>query len=262
MDAVSPLYLLLAGLICSLIGRFMLVRAAWEMSKGWGIAVACVPLAPMFFRWNYKELAGEGKNWLMATNICFVTFGALTGSRGIDSIDDLWTLLPERFRPAEYAEHRDADAEEIVPEGAEEEEEPEEADAIATEAGATPSHAAKLAPAAAAPAAEKKTFFGRIATLLHRGSSEPAKSAPAAALAPVLPVGPTLAERLASNQAEFARLGKVYEDLKKERGYLKKWDQDQIKVYNEQAAKYQVDLAKARADQVELNKQIAAIAKK
>jgi hypothetical protein len=42
---------------------------------------------------------------------------------------------------------------------------------------------------------------------------------------------------------------------------LKKWDQDQIKAYNEQAAKYQADLAKARADQVELNKQIALVKK-
>jgi hypothetical protein len=263
MDAVSPLYLLLAGLICSMVGRFMLVRAAWEISKGWGVAVACIPLAPLIFRWNYKELAGEGKNWLMATNICFVTFGALTGSRGVDSIDDLWTLLPERFRPAEYAEHRE-DPEEIVPEGAQEAEEPEEADVVATEAGVAPSAAKKLAPTAAPAAAPtaKATFFGRIATLLHRAPAEPAKSpAPAVALTPVA-TGPTLSERLATNQAEFTRLGVVYEGLKKERGYLKKWDQDQIKSYNEQAAKYQADLAKARADQVELNKQVAAVTKK
>ena len=41
----------------------MLIRAAWEISKPWGFAVLCVPLAPMFFRMNYKELASEGRNW-------------------------------------------------------------------------------------------------------------------------------------------------------------------------------------------------------
>ena len=47
-----------------MVGRFMLIRAAWEISKPWGIAVDSRPLAPMFFRMNYKELAGEGKDWL------------------------------------------------------------------------------------------------------------------------------------------------------------------------------------------------------
>ena len=84
-----------------MIGRAMLIRAAWEISKLWGFAVLCVPFAPMFFRMNYKELAFEGKNWRTATTVFFVAFMAITGSRG--SIDDLWAIVPEKFRPADMA---------------------------------------------------------------------------------------------------------------------------------------------------------------
>jgi hypothetical protein len=254
MDAISPVYLLLGAVICSMVGRFMLIRAAWEISKGWGVAVLCLPLAPLVFRMKYKELAGEGRNWLRGAAAFGVGFMALTGSNG--SLGDLWSIVPERFRPAEYAEHHSADSEELVPEPADDGKD-EDTEAANTESDAAPAAATKLSPKAAP--AEKKSFFGRIATLLHRESSEPAP-VPIAAPASV-PAGPTLAERVATNQAEFARLGQVYEGLKKERGYLKKWDQDAIKAYNEEAAKYQADLAKARADQMEINKQ-AAVAKK
>lgn len=261
MDSISPVYLLLGAIICSMIGRFMLIRAAWEISKAWGIAVLCVPLAPMFFRMNYKELAGEGKNWLRATSFLFLCYVGLTGSRG--SLDDLWQVVPERFRPQEVAEHQVADSEELVAETeatetSEDEGGPEVAQASISPHRTIVTHAVPSAPA------EKKSFFARIASLIHSGAPEPAKPAAvttAATLTPPAPTGPTLAERVAANQQEFARLGEVYETLKKERGYLKKSDQDSIKAYNEQAAKYQADLAKARADQVELNKQ-AGLAKK
>lgn len=240
-----------------MVGRFMLIRAAWEISKPWGVAVLCVPLAPMFFRWNYKELATEGKNWHRGASAFFLGFAALTGSTG--SFDDLWSIVPERFRPVEYAEHQSADSDELVPESAEADEETE-LEAVATESSAAPAPVAKLPPKASP--AEKKNFFARISALIKGESSDAAKPAAAAVVAaPALPAGPSLSERVAANQAEFTRLGEVYESLKKEKGYLKKWDQDQIKAYNEQAAKYQADLAKARAEQVELNKQIALVRK-
>jgi recombinational DNA repair ATPase RecF len=70
-------------------------------------------------------------------------------------------------------------------------------------------------------------------------------------------VPPSYAERVAANQQEFARLSEVYESLKRERGYLRKHDDEGIRAYNAEAAKYQADLAKARAEQTELIKLVA-----
>jgi hypothetical protein len=85
---------------------------------------------------------------------------------------------------------------------------------------------------------------------------------PAATPAPVVPKAtpapPTLAERTAANQREFARLEEVYEHLKTERGYLRKADDAGIAAYNTEAAKYHAAVAAARAEQTELNKQLLA----
>jgi len=191
MDSISPVYLLLAAVVCSCVGRALLIRAAWEISKPWGFAVLCVPLAPMFFRMNYKELAHEGQHWRTATTIFGVLFIAITGSSG--SLNDLWSIVPEKFRPA-------SSLIETV--------EPDEHDAPAIVVAATP-----------AP--------------------------------------PSYAERVAANQREFARLSEVYETLKRERGYLRKHDQEGIQAYNVRAAKYQADLVDARAEQTELIKLVA-----
>ena len=198
MAVPTPTFLLLAAFICSIVGRAFLVRAAWEISKGWGIAVACVPFAPFFFRRNYKELAQEGQTWRTMTTIFTVAFGAITGSTA--STGQLWAMVPEKYRPASLTEKAEPGQDSSSPESA---------------------------------------------------------TAPAAAPATPVPAPPSYAERVAANQQEFARLGDVYENLKTERGYLRKHDDEGIKAYNELAAKYQADLVKARAEQTELVKLVA-----
>jgi hypothetical protein len=288
MDNISPAWLLLAVFVCSMIGRFMLIRAAWEISKAWGIAVLTVPFAPMVFRYKYKELASEGQGWRTATMILGLAFMGITGGSG--SIDQLWEIVPEKLRPAEMQEHRYAhhvsqlDAQPGEPaEAVEPDEDEEHEEAPVAASGATPV-AAPLVDAAAATANPAlalvpKGFMGRIKDMVSRksaadsgaakpaaaGAAVPAKTAtgPAAiaTLTPPLTIAPTLSQRVAANQQEFARLAEVYESLKKEKGYLRKWDQDAIKAYNGEAAKYQAALAAARAEQVEINKQ-ASLAKK
>jgi hypothetical protein len=259
MSSLSPAYLLLAAVICSMVGRALLLRAAWEISKPWGFAVLCVPLAPMFFRMNYKELAGEGQNWRIATTIFAVAFFAVTGCSG--SLGDLWQVVPGKLRPAQYAAHETPEK----PETSAAAEEPEES--VEPESAALAPHPAmaKLAPALAQP-----TLLGRVAAILKSKNAAPAPApttpAPQAALTiatltPPLIIPPTLAERVAANQAEFARLGEVYETLKKEKGYLRKGDHEAVAAYNTGAAQYQAALAAARAEQVELNKQ-RTVAKK
>ncbi len=257
MDSISPAWLLLAALVCSLVARFMIVRAAFSISKGWGFAVIFLPLAPMFFRWNYKELAHEGKSWGFATAFFAAAFFVVTGSTG--SADELWSLVPEKWRPAEYASHEMAEEPEteVIAKSAEEPEEGDGAEAPGTVP--TPQVAvAKIAPAPAKPG-----FFGRIAAMMHAQPAAPAapgKTSTKPAATPA-PAAPTFAQRVAVNQAEFARLGVVYENLKKEKGYLRKWDNEAITAYNAEAAKYQAALAAARAEQTELNKR-ASVAKK
>jgi hypothetical protein len=189
MALPSPLFLLLAAFVCSLVGRGFLIRAALSISKEWGIAVMCVPFAPFFFRRKHKALAHEGHNWRTCAAIFTVLFLVIAGRTA--SVDGLWALVPERFRPASLTE-------EWIPE-----------EVVAVTA------------------------------------------------APVTPAPPSYGERVASNQKEFVRLAAAYDSLKLERGYLRKHDREGIEAYNLQVARYQTDLAKARAEQKELNSLVA-----
>jgi hypothetical protein len=215
MPSVPPLVFLLAGVVCSLIGRGLLIRAAFSVGKGWGISVLLVPLAPLFFRWNYKELALQGRHWRTATVACTAIFCVTGGSGSLSDIPSKWTAN------GDLAEAEDAPA-------------------LST--------------------AGSNRFLARIAGLVAPSdSSVPRALVPGATLepppaeaAPTVPVVST-PERLAANQREFARLADVYAGLKQERGYLRKADVPAITAFNAQAAKYQADLATARAEQAELN---------
>jgi hypothetical protein len=223
--------------ICSLVGRLLLARAAFSVGKVWGVSVLVVPLAPLFFRLNYKELAYAGGRWRLATTICVLLSVASGGSSG--TLNDLPKMLSHREEAAVLAE---VDATEARPESA-----------------------APQAPAKAATPPEKaretQNFVTKAAAFVLPAGLWTPTATPAPVLAPVAPATPappTLAERMAANQREFTRLGDVYEALKKERGYLRKGDPEALAAYNGEAAKYQAALVAARADQVELNKQLTA----
>jgi hypothetical protein len=205
MAVPSPLFLLLAAFVCSMVGRAFLFRAALGISKGWGIAVLCVPFAPFFFRKNYKELAPDGQNWRRCALICGILFFVVTGSTG--SLNDLLAMVPEKLQPAWLVEK-------LQP--------------IELAAGTPAVVAAPATVPAAVPAAP-----------------------------PATPAPPSYAERLTANQQEFAHLAEVYDALKHERGYLRKHDVEGVNAYNTAVAKYQADLAKARAEQTELTKLVA-----
>jgi hypothetical protein len=214
MPSVPPYVFLLAGLMCSLIGRGLLIRAAFSVGKGWGLSVLLVPLAPLFFRWSYKELALQGRHWRTATVACTAIFCVTGGSGSLSDIPSKWTSN------GDLAEAEDAPA-------------------LST--------------------AGSNRFLARIAGLVAPSdSSVPSALVPGATLehapeaASAVRVVST-PERLAANQREFARLVDVYAGLKQERGYLRKADVPAIAAFNAQAAKYQADLATARAEQAELN---------
>ena len=64
----------------------------------------------------------------------------------------------------------------------------------------------------------------------------------------------TTAERIEANHKEFERLAEWYDNLRHERGYLKKGDTAAVEAYNAEAAKYQAALQLAKVEQAELAK--------
>ena len=244
--------------VCSVVGRLLLVRAAFSISKGWGVSVLVVPLAPLFFRLNYKELAHEGKHWRMATMIFALLFFGVGGS---GSMSEIPAMLSHREEAAVLAEAGPANG-------------------VSTEVSPVPAKAS-AAPAAEIPVA--KSLFATVVTLVHPAATPAIKppvmpaAAPVSApvVAPIVvaaeeaapevstatvsappvpptPPPPTAAERQQANRRQFEMLAEWYARLKNERGYLLKSDTAGIDAYNVEAAKYQAALQQAKAEQVEL----------
>jgi hypothetical protein len=71
----------------------------------------------------------------------------------------------------------------------------------------------------------------------------------------------TLEERKQANRQEFERLGEWYENMRRERGYLRKGDVAGVEAFNAEAAKYQAALQLAKTEQAELSK-LSTTAKK
>lgn len=276
MTSIPPVVLLLAAFLCSFVGRIVLARPASSVSSGWALAVLFAPFGPQLFRRKHKELGKEGGAWRLAASVFTVAFIAIAATTG--GFQDTDRLLPPEWRgKSAVAESGSADAEDDDDDGRELAAAKASADEKPTlakrlkfgkevEKAAAPLAAAKTeadeaagAPPAKAPAASPATPAAPTIAAVATPPSPTAAAAPGsvppiAAITPPLEVPIPLSERIAANQQEFSRLEHVYEDLKRERGYLKKWDQTQIQGYNKLVAKYQADLAKARAEQTELIK--------
>ena len=87
MNSIPPIVFALVALLCSLVGRLMLVRAAWKISVGWGLTVLAVPFGPFFFRMKHKEIAQAGSYWRLAT-VPFIACFFLAGGDASE-LDDL-----------------------------------------------------------------------------------------------------------------------------------------------------------------------------
>lgn len=249
MNSIPPVVFLLAALLCSLVGRFLLVRTAWGVSLPWGLTVLAVPFGPFLFRLKNRELAQAGSYWRLASVPLVACFFFAGGTDTVRELDDLkfW-----QKKPALAAETLET-----------------EPQVAGNAPGAT---ATAPAPVSGKPMtlADRLLFAKKLEKLSDptTAASVPPAPTPAATpaaiaspviatLTPPLPIPMTLAERAAANQQEFKRLEGVYEELKRERGYLKKGDQAAVAEYNAAAARYQAALAKARAEQTELMKLVA-----
>jgi len=70
---VAALIFLGIGLLCALIGRIMLIGAAFSVSVWWGLGV-CLPFGPLFFRLNYPDLAYASRMFRLATLPCLLFY--------------------------------------------------------------------------------------------------------------------------------------------------------------------------------------------
>jgi hypothetical protein len=80
---VLALVFLVIGLLCALVGRILLIGAAFEVNVWWGIGV-CLPFGPLVFRLNYPDAAHASRWFRLATLPCvflyFVLGPGLTSS--------------------------------------------------------------------------------------------------------------------------------------------------------------------------------------
>jgi len=82
---VAGFVFLAIGILCAIIGRIMLIRAAFGVSIWWGLGVF-LPFGPLFFRLAYPGLAFASRMFRLATLPCVF----------------LYVLLGPRIAPPEY----------------------------------------------------------------------------------------------------------------------------------------------------------------
>jgi len=73
-------YIFLAlGLLCALIGRILLIGAAFRVSTWWGLGVF-LPFGPLLFRLSYPDRALSSRKFLLATLPCILLYFVLGGA--------------------------------------------------------------------------------------------------------------------------------------------------------------------------------------
>ena len=225
MSAIPAVAFLAAALLTSLIGRALLVKAAFGVNAGWGLTVMFVPFGPLFFRMNYREQAYPTRYWRMATGPLLLLFFLDGGSAA--SLQSL-----TQFGKSETTEASSDDTHFHLP---------------------VPGKLIALAFAQAAPATTPTPTTTPESAGTTSATPTPSKAVAAAASAmSAAPKVLSPAERVEANRKEFERLAEWYDALKHERGYLRKGDTAAVDAFNQEAAKYQTALQLAKNEQAEL----------
>jgi hypothetical protein len=81
---VVALVFLAIGLVCVLIGRILLIRAAFGVSVWWGLGIF-LPFGPLLFRLSYPDLAPLSRTFRLVALPCILVYfvlrpGPLSGS--------------------------------------------------------------------------------------------------------------------------------------------------------------------------------------
>ncbi|HLW35626.1 MAG TPA: hypothetical protein VKS98_08195 [Chthoniobacterales bacterium] len=70
---MAGLVFLTIGVICALIGRILLIGAAFNVSVWWGIGVL-LPFGPLLFRLSYPDVAPTSRYFRLAVLPCFLGY--------------------------------------------------------------------------------------------------------------------------------------------------------------------------------------------
>jgi hypothetical protein len=80
---VAALVFLGIGLVCALLGRILLISAAFGVSVWWGLGVF-LPFGPLLFRLSYPDLAPMSRYFRLAVLPCLLAFFVLQPNRFSD----------------------------------------------------------------------------------------------------------------------------------------------------------------------------------
>ena len=115
MHEYQALGCLLAGVICAIVSRILLLIAACRISIGWAFGVL-LPFGPLFFRLNYPDEARSSFYWRLATLPCFGLFFLLgSGPQNFYTHNKSWARENAKTMPTSttgYAMEKPADPEE------------------------------------------------------------------------------------------------------------------------------------------------------
>jgi hypothetical protein len=99
---VVALIFLAIGLVCAVIGRILLIGAAFGVSIWWGLGVF-LPFGPLLFRLSYPDLAPLSRKFRFATLPCIFVYFVLSSPRFSASHQRQFFHLPQF--PSGPAEH-------------------------------------------------------------------------------------------------------------------------------------------------------------
>jgi hypothetical protein len=91
---------LIIGVVCSLVSRVLLFKAALAVSKGWALGVL-LPFGPVLFRLNHAEEARPSFMFRLATLPCFLVYVLL--GPGPRLKHDIWKSTHISVQPNGYA---------------------------------------------------------------------------------------------------------------------------------------------------------------
>src|SRR2546428_13896613 len=97
---VPALVFLAIGVLCALIGRILLIGAAFGVSIWWGLGVF-LPFGPLFFRLSYPDLAPLSRKFRLAVLPCLLGYFALRTGPILPHYKQL-TRKPVPFAPANH----------------------------------------------------------------------------------------------------------------------------------------------------------------
>lgn len=70
------------GVLCALIGRALIITAAFRVSFWWGLGVL-IPFGPMFFRFSYPDDVQRARKFQLAAIPCYFFYGLLGPGPGL-----------------------------------------------------------------------------------------------------------------------------------------------------------------------------------